>query len=102
MTSKEVLEKLYEEREYAYADKVNHKDITWSNDIAHYDIIGRCLNAIRKDLEILELIKERLHHDIFGNIQFVDKPTERIDENGNKILIDDGKYKIMEWIDNEK
>ena len=60
------------------------------------------LKTIKNDLEILELIKERLHHNIFGNLQFVDKPTKKIDEDGNIVIIDDDKYKIMEWLDNDR
>ena len=60
------------------------------------------VEQIEKDLEILELIKERLIHNILGNIVFKDKPTETVDEDGNTIFIDVDKYKIMEWLDNDK
>jgi len=62
------------------------------------------VEQIEKDLEMLELIKKRLIHNIFGNIVFINNLnlTERVDENGNIIFIDEDKYKIMEWLDNEK
>ena len=60
------------------------------------------VEQIEKDLEILELIKERLYHNILGNIQFVDKSTGTVDEDGNINFIDADKYKIMEWLDNDK
>ena len=54
MTSKEALEKLYEEREYLLGEKVNHKTKNWHNDITHYDNINKCLLTIKQDLERLE------------------------------------------------
>ena len=56
MTSKEALEKLYEEREYLLGEKVNHKTKNWHNDITHYDNINKCLLTIKQDLEHLEAI----------------------------------------------
>ena len=58
MNSKEAIEQLYQEREYIYADKVNSKGENWSTDIKHYDNIGRCLQTIKKDLEVLEVLKK--------------------------------------------
>ena len=50
MTGKEAVKILYSERAYAYDD---------SN--IHYDNIGRCLSIIEKDLEVLEILKYRIH-----------------------------------------
>ena len=59
MNSKQALKELYNEREYTYGESVNHKSDKWKNDIEHYDNIGSCLLVIKKDLEVLDIIKEK-------------------------------------------
>ena len=80
MNSKESVKELYKEREYLLGDKVNNKSETWHNDIVHYDNINHCLLTIdkdldrlaelekenellKKDLEILEILKKYLSYD---------------------------------------
>ena len=60
MTSKQAIEELIKEREYAYAEKVNHKTKTWSTDIKHYDNITACINAIVKDLDRLAELEGKI------------------------------------------
>jgi hypothetical protein len=60
MTSKEALKELYNERSYAYGDKVCHKGKGWNEAIKHYDNIGKCLQIIDRDLEVLEVLKKQL------------------------------------------
>ena len=93
MKSKEALENI--------KSRINSLSLFPKVDRKTYD---ESWEKIEKDLEILELIKERLIHNIMGNIVFVDnlKLTERKDENGKIIYIDEDKYKIMRWLDNEK
>lgn len=57
MTSKEALKKLYNERGYAYDNKICSKGKEWNEAIKHYDIIGKCLQVIERDLEKLEKYK---------------------------------------------
>lgn len=54
----EALKKLYEEREFTYAESVNHKSSKWKNDIEHYDNIGKCLLTIEEELKALEIIRK--------------------------------------------
>lgn len=60
MTSKQAIEELIKEREYAYAEKVNHKTETWYIDIKHYDNITDCINAIEKDLDRLAELEDKI------------------------------------------
>lgn len=62
MTSKQAIEELIKEREYAYTEKVNHKTETWSTDIKHYDNITECINAIEKDLNRLVALEGKIEN----------------------------------------
>lgn len=94
MTSKEALEKLYEEREYAYADKVNNKGITWSNDISHYDTIGKSLSAIKEDLDVLYLLDE---------LGIIDELIIDTLNCGNHYKVSDDEWKILyRWYENHR
>ena len=95
MTNKEAWKQLYEEREYAYADKVNHKGITWSNDIRHYDSIGECLRVIENDLEMIKLFK-----DILKGAKIL-KKNEVDMSKCVTILSESTNEKIKEWLEND-
>ena len=96
MTSREALEKLYNEREVLLGEKVNNKSSNWFESIKHYDIIGEALLEISKDLEVLEILKkhstrlddEDWNSNIFNGIDF-----ENLDEDEREI--------IKEWLENE-
>ena len=54
----EAVKELYHEREYTYAESVNHKSKKWANDIKHYDNIGNCLIILEAALKRLETLEE--------------------------------------------
>ncbi len=54
MTSKEALKELYNEQSYAYGNKVCNSGREWIERKKHYDNIGKCLQIIDRDLEVLE------------------------------------------------
>lgn len=58
------------------------------------DLIEQCELS---NLEILELLKERLKLTVMGDIVFVPIVKEEIID-GEKVLIDLGAYKIKEWL----
>ena len=74
---------MYKEREYLLGDKVNNKSETWHNDIVHYDNINHCLLTIDKDLDRLaelekenELLKKDL--EILEILKNIDIPIAKI------------------------
>lgn len=83
MTSKEVIQELYNEREYLLGEKVNNKTKNWHNDIKHYDNINHCLLTIREDLDQLEKLTKVI--DILKEVLkrgFIFKFGENIDNGG--------------------
>ena len=98
MTSKEIVKEMFKMVSICGSVTMK-KDDKW---VKIAQLKKEDVEQVEKDLEILELIKERLIHNILGNIQFVDKSTGTVDEDGNINFIDADKYKIMEWLDNDK
>ena len=94
MNSKEWIKELYREREYLLADKVNNKGSDWSENIKHYDNIGKALLEISKDLYMLEILKK--HIEING-YTYDEKDQKCID-----MLIpeSDKDYRVIkEWLE---
>ena len=80
----EALEKLYNEREYTYAESVNHKSDKWKNDIEHYDNIGSCLLVIEKELEdyeclnnFFEKLKNKYEIDDLDYLEYIVRNYEK-------------------------
>ena len=91
MTSKEALEKLYNEREVLLGEKVNNKGSDWSESIKHYDIIGEALLEISKDLEVLEILK---------NIPSIRLKIQEWSEKYPSVTYSNERKIIKEWLEN--
>lgn len=98
MTSKEAIQKLYEERADAYDDKVHSKGLGWKEAIDHYDNIGRCLTTIEKDLDLLDLYKKFFNYSLteIQGIKYLTLPNNSDIRMPDSLLkITDEEYELL-------